>query len=57
MNTKFNSNSHGHDKIDNRDGVQLDIQNCHHALQNIILSAGGIKQTTPPFQRMRLRDN
>lgn len=41
MNTKFNSNSHRHDKIDDRDCVQLDMQNCHHALRSMILSAGG----------------
>ena len=37
MHTKLNSNADWHNKVDHREGIQLDIQNSHHSLQSIIL--------------------
>ena len=37
MHTKLNSNAHWHNKVNDGDCIQLDIQNCHHTLYNIIV--------------------
>lgn len=39
MHTKLNSNAHWHNKVNNRDCIQLYIQNCHYTLYSVVLLA------------------